>query len=631
GRTLTYGEANRRANQLAWLLRARGVGPEVLVGVCVERSPEMVIAILAALKAGGAYLPLDPDYPPGRLSFMARDARPRLILLGGASAPPPAAWGETPCLRLEDIADEIARQPVRNPDANVSASNLAYVIYTSGSTGTPKGVAVAHRGACNFVEALAPALDAGPGSRHLQFASPSFDFSVHEMLTALGSGAALCVADAAARELGEPLLALLAEERITHVSLTPSVLATIAGRGPEHLKVISVAGEACPAELVARFGPGRRMFNLYGPTETTVWATFAECFDDGLRPPIGRPLANLRVYVLDDHLEPVPIGAPGELYVGGVGVTRGYLHRPGLTAERFVPAPYGQEPGERWYKTGDLVRWRPDGTLDYLGRRDHQVKVRGVRVELGEVESHLARQPGVREAVVLLREGPAPSKEPRLVAYVVPHAGVVLGPDELRHGLGAQLPPAMIPSVFLVLSALPRNPNGKIDRKALPEPPAPRAAETAPAPARTPTERRLVELWSAALGGAEVGVHESFLELGGHSLLAVRLAAQIEAAFGQKVSPSLLLEAGTIAALAPRLDAPAASGEPSCVVKLHAGGRAEGARPLFLVHPIGGHVLCYAELARALGPSRAVYGLRALGLEEATPPLESVEAMAVRY
>jgi iturin family lipopeptide synthetase A len=624
GRQLTYGEVNRRANQLAWFLRGQGVGPEVRVGMCIERSLEMVIAILAILKSGGAYLPLDPDYPTGRLSFMVREARPRLVLTMGPSAP--ASLDGAPCVSLEAIADEVARQSTRNPDARVSASNLAYIIYTSGSTGTPKGVLVEHRGVCNFVEALIRPLAVTPDSRVLQFSSPSFDFSVHEMLIALCAGATLCVATAEARRLGEPLLELLRAERITHLSLTPSVLATVAPRGLEHLKAVSVAGEACPPELVSRWSPGRRMFNLYGPTETSVWATFAECMDDGRRPSIGRPFANMRVYVLDDHLQPVPIGVTGELYVGGVGVARGYLDRPQLTAERFVPAPRGLEPGERLYRTGDLVRWRADGTLDYLGRRDHQVKLRGVRIELGEVEAQLTRQPGVNEAVVLLRE--SPSGDPQLVAYVVPRAGVVLSSDELRRGMGAQLPQHMLPSAFLVLSSLPRNPNGKIDRKALPAPRVERGPETAPAPPRTPTEQRLVELWSAGLGRTRVGINESFLELGGHSLLAVRLAANIEAALGKKLSPSLLLEAGTIARLAQRLDGPAHSEGLTCAVKLHSG---DGTRPLFLVHPIGGHVLCYAELARALGSSRAIYGLRALGLEEELPPLDSVEAMAARY
>jgi natural product biosynthesis luciferase-like monooxygenase protein/amino acid adenylation domain-containing protein len=624
GRQLTYGEVNRQANQLAWFLRGQGVGPEILVGVCIERSLEMVIAILAILKSGGAYLPLDPDYPPGRLSFMVKDAGPRLVLTGGASAP--VALEGAPCLSLEGIADELARQPTGNPDASVSATNLAYVIYTSGSTGTPKGVVVPHRGVCNFLEALIPPLGITPGSRVLQFSSPSFDYSVHEMMTALCGGATLCVATAAARQLGEPLLSLLREERITHLSLTPSVLATVPPRGLEHLKVVSVAGEACPPELVSRWSPGRRMFNLYGPTETSVWATFAECIDDGRRPSIGRPFANMRVYVLDEHLQPVPIGVIGELYVGGVGVARGYLNRPQLTEERFIPSPPGLEPGERLYRTGDLARWRADGTLDYLGRRDHQVKLRGVRIELGEVEAQLTRQPGINEAVVLLRE--SPSGDPQLVAYVVPHAGVVVSPDELRRGMGAQLPQHMLPSTFLVLSALPRNPNGKIDRKALPAPPVARGPEAAPAPARTPTEQRLVELWSAALGTTRVGVNEGFLELGGHSLLAVRLAASIEAAFGKKLTPSLLLESGTIARLARVLDGPTRSEERTCAVKLHAG---DETRPLFLVHPIGGHVLCYAELARALGGSRAIYGLRALGLEEEAAPLDSVEAMAARY
>ena len=413
---LTYRELNRRANQLAYYLRSLGVGPEVLIGICVERSFDMIVGILGVLKAGGAYIPLDPAYPQERLAFMLEDSSVA-VLLTQAQLVEKLPQHQSRVVCLDGDWENIARHSSENSSSTVTPDNLAYVIYTSGSTGKPKGVLLAHRGLCNLTTAQIQLFDVQPNSRILQFASFSFDASVCEVFMALVSGAILVLAKQDSLMPGTALIGLLRDEAITTVTLPPSVLAVLTNEEFPALRTIIVAGEACNADLVARWSLRRQFFNAYGPTEATVCATVALCRDPSYKPPIGRPIANTKIYILDTQNQPVPIGVPGELHIGGVGLAKGYLNRPDLTFSKFIPNPFSDEPGSRLYKTGDLARYLPDGNIEYLGRIDNQVKVRGFRIELGEIEAVLTQHPQVREAAVIVREDIPGNK--RLVAYVV--------------------------------------------------------------------------------------------------------------------------------------------------------------------------------------------------------------------
>ncbi|MTE22329.1 amino acid adenylation domain-containing protein [Streptomyces sp. TRM43335] len=509
-RRLTYAEVDRAANRLAHRLIDRGVGPERVVALALPRAAETVVAQLAVAKAGGAFLPVDPAYPEQRREFMARDA---------------GAWTV-----LDDPAEVMAADgPDTAPtDADRTAAltpdHPAYVIYTSGSTGTPKGVVVPHRGLAGFAAAAAEHYAAGPGDRVLQFASPSFDASVLELCVSLLSGAALVTGEEGPL-VGERLAQVLAERRVSHALIPPAALATVppetAGALP-HLRTLIVGAEACPADLVRRWAPGRRMINSYGPTEATVVATWTGPLVPGSgAPPIGRSAGATRVYVLDSALRPVPPGVTGELYVAGPGLARGYLGRPGLTASRFVADPFGA-PGERMYRTGDLVRWGADGELRFAGRADDQVKVRGFRIEPGEIESALRRSPRVRDAVVAVRSG-------RLVAYAVPAEGAPerLPVAELREHLAGLLPPHMVPSAFVSLERLPLTPNGKTDRRALPDPGPAHTADGPRTAPRTETERRIARIWADVLGVEEVGANDNFFHLGGDSILSMQVVSRL--------------------------------------------------------------------------------------------------------
>ncbi|WP_415835688.1 amino acid adenylation domain-containing protein, partial [Corallococcus soli] len=546
-RTLTYRQLDERANQLAWHLRSLGVGPEVLVALCVERSLELVVSILAILKAGGAWLPLDPSYPAERLAFMLRDAQPPVVLAQEHLADELPLQNELLVLLDSEWDSLIARRPTHAPDTRVLPENLAYVIYTSGSTGRPKGTLLRHRGLCNTARRTIDAMRLRPGSRVLQFASIGFDASVWEMVPALIAGAELHLASRDELMPGAPLHQLLRQRGITAATLTPSVLAQLDPQGLEALETLTSAGEACTSELVARWKPGRRFINAYGPTETTICATL-DADVDSRHVSIGRPFQNVRAFVLDAHLRPVPVGVPGELFIGGTGLARGYLHRPELTAERFIPNPLASEPGERLYRTGDKARWLPDGTLKYLGRIDFQLKLRGFRIELGEIESVLASHPSVREAVVALREDGADGG--RLVAYFVPHADQTLDAASLRDFLKQRLPEYMVPAAFVSLEALPLTSSGKVDRKALPSPDGALPAGVEYVAPRNETEQKLAALWSDVLRVERVGVHDNFFELGGHSLLVTQVVSRIRAAFGVELSLTTLFEAPILEALA---------------------------------------------------------------------------------
>jgi len=429
---LSYRELERRSNQLANYLQRMGLGPEMIVGLCIERSIEMVVGLLGILKAGGAYLPLDPSYPQERLAFMLTDSQaPIVVTHSRVESTLPVSWARTVCLDLE--RSEIEAQPVDAPESEVGADNLAYVIYTSGSTGQPKGALLQHRGLCNLASAQVSGFEVLPNSRVLQFASLNFDASISEIAMAFCGGATLCLTkDILSADTD--LARILVDLQIDTVTLPPTVLPLLDGKDFPSLRTLVVAGEACSTELATYWMSRCRFINAYGPTEATVCATFAAHTEIGKRLSIGRPISNAQAYVLDDMLAPVPVGVAGELYVGGVGLARGYLGRAGLTAERFVPSPYRD--GERLYRTGDLVRWRPDGELEFLGRIDQQVKLRGYRIELGEIEAALSRRPSVRQAVVVARED-APGDE-RLVAYVVPDRDKIAAsprPQDIRFSL----------------------------------------------------------------------------------------------------------------------------------------------------------------------------------------------------
>ena len=482
---LSYAELDRRSNALARLLARKGAGPESVVGLLLERSPLMVVALLAAAKAGAAYLPLDPSYPAQRLRFMVEDAKPALVLAEGSTA---GLLGDAPLVVLDssEVRSELVALPSTGLGADERRAPLlgahpAYVIYTSGSTGVPKGVVVSHAGVASLARSQAERFGVRLASRVLQFASSSFDAAFWEVVLALTSGGSLVQAPASQLLPGEALTEVMDRLQVSLVTLPPSCLAPMEPASLPPATTIVVAGEACPGELAERWSVGRRILNAYGPTETTVCATMSRDLSAPGAPPIGSPIWNTQAYVLGAGLEPLPPGSTGELYIAGAGLARGYLGRPALTAERFVACPFGP-PGARMYRTGDLARWRPDGQLDYMGRADSQVKLRGFRIELGEVESALSGQPGVSQAAVVLREDRPGDR--RLVGYVV---GEALSAPQLRAAMSESLPTYMVPSQVVVLASMPLTPSGKLDRKALPVPEAPDAVGHAPAaPPRRP-------------------------------------------------------------------------------------------------------------------------------------------------
>jgi amino acid adenylation domain-containing protein len=546
--SLTYRQLNERANQLAAYLRGLGVGPEVLVAIALERSLDMVVAVLGVLKAGGAYVPLDADYPAERLAFMIADTGAP-VLLTETSLVSSIPAGQAHVVTLDTEWPEIAAYPTANRPAGATPSNLAYVIYTSGSTGTPKGVMIEHRGLCNATVEQARVFGVGAQGRVLQFSSFSFDGWVYELMMAFGAGARLCMAGRDDLVPGPGLLRLFRDRQITMVLLPPSALAVLPPADLPLLQNLHVAGEACPPQLLSRWAPGRRFVDVYGPTEGTCWCTAAEYNGPVDRVHIGRPMANAELYILDAYRNPVPIGVVGELYLGGVGLARGYLNCPELTEQRFVPHPFNPKPGARLYTTGDLARHLSDGTIEFLGRRDHQVKLRGFRVELGEVETALAATAGVREAAVLCREDTPGDK--RLVAYVVPESGHALSASDLRRLLRERLPEYMVPATFMFLQTLPANRSGKIDRSALPRPNGRGTdlpAEHGPTPA-TDLERKIAAVWREILNVDAVGVDDNFFDLGGHSLLIAKLHSRLRGTLPKEISLIDLFRYPTIGSL----------------------------------------------------------------------------------
>jgi amino acid adenylation domain-containing protein len=547
GQSLTYGQLNSRANRLARYLLESEVSAETLVGVCMERGIDLITSILAIFKAGAVYMPLDPGYPESRLRFMLEDTGVRLVLTHRRLADPLSNYQGT-VVHIDSDWPKIASGSAENLGPRATPESLAYLIYTSGSTGNPKGARLAHRGLCNVSREQIRLFGVGPGSRVLQFSSPNFDASIFEIVMALTTGATLVLAGKEELQPGPPLSRLLREQRITILTIPPSSLNVLEPEPLPDLRAINVAGEPCPADLVSRWAPGRDFYNLYGPTECTIWATASKCVPDGGAPHIGRPIANTRVYVLDPHGNPQPVGVAGELYIGGVGVGRGYLKRPELTAEKFIADPFDTTPGARLYRTGDLVRYLPDGNIEFLGRIDSQVKLRGFRIELGEIESVLQQHPAVREVVVLARED-APGDK-RLVAYIVTSNPPADFLDQLRARLRASLPEYMVPSAFVTLDNLPLTPNGKVDRSALPAPRAERQIGRALVAARSQLEQRIAKVWCEMLHLEKVGVTDNFFDLGGHSLLLMKTHARLRAELHCELKVVDLFTYPTVEALA---------------------------------------------------------------------------------
>ena len=556
GRQVSYKELNRRANQLGRYLQGLGVGPEVVVGVCLERSVEMVVALLGALKAGGAYLPLDPEYPPDRLSHMLKDAGVETVLtLRESKERLPSFGGRTVC--LDEEWEKIGAESEREPESDVVAGNLAYVIYTSGSTGRPKGVMVEHRGLCNLVEAQKEAFGLGgigERSRVLQFASLSFDASVSEIFSALTAGESLSLYSRESLMPGDDLSQVLREDQITTVTLPPTVLAALGQEELPGLHTLIVAGEACSAELVERWARGRRFLDAYGPTEATVCASIGELKAGGQRrPTIGRPIANTRLYILDRETAPAPVGVRGELYIAGIGVARGYWGSPERTAERFLPDLFSRDGGERLYRTGDVVRYSLNGEIEFIGRADDQVKVRGYRIELGEIETIVRKHPGVSDAVVILRGDEADEK--RLVAYIAGEKNQRPTSGELREHLRKWLPEYMVPALWVELDELPMTPSGKVDRRALPAPDTGRADfDSRFAAARTPVEEIVSGIWAEVLRLEKVGAEENFFDLGGHSLLATQVVSRIKASFAVELPLRVIFARPTVTSLAQSIE-----------------------------------------------------------------------------
>ncbi|MFG2746431.1 amino acid adenylation domain-containing protein [Streptomyces chartreusis] len=611
---LDYGELNAEANRLARLLLGRGIGPGDLVALALPRSARTVVALLAVLKTGAAYLPVDPDYPAERIAYMLQDAAPAEVLSVEEAAgrlpavsplvlDAPSTLAELDALPATDLADADRTRPL-------TARDTAYVIYTSGSTGRPKGVAVPHAGAANLVANLRAEMGAGPGTRVLQFASFSFDATVWELSASLYSGGTLVCATADSR-LSAPLLAeLITEYGVNHAILPPTVVAGFPDPAalPGELCLL-VGGEACPPAVVERIAPHVTLRNAYGPTETSVCATWSDPLTPGGKPPIGRLLANFRGYVLDAALAPAPVGVTGELYLAGGGLAHGYLGRPGITAERFVADPYGG-PGTRMYRTGDLVRRRSDGTLDYVGRADHQVKLRGFRIEPGEIEAALTRHPVIAQAAVVVTTTPTGDRQ--LTGYVVPVPGVAaVDVPVLRAHVAGSLPAHMVPASLVTLPGLPLTPNGKLDTRALPAPGTP-TPESTGRPPRTPAEKALAEVFCEVLGLPQVDADADFFALGGDSLRSVRIVSRAEKA-GLTLSLSDVFTHRTVSALATAAESGSVSGGEALVPLLPI--RPTGTlAPLFCVHGGVGFGLPFAELTAHLDAERPVYALQSDGV-----------------
>ncbi|HEX8078891.1 MAG TPA: amino acid adenylation domain-containing protein [Jatrophihabitans sp.] len=632
---LDYATLDRRANRLAAALIERGVRPDQLVGLCMQRSVELAVGILGILKAGAGYLPLDPALPAERLAGMVADAQPALVLTDPAGS---AFTGGTATGWPALAAVEAEGRCEDRPGVAVRGANLAYLIYTSGSTGRPKGVAVSHASITNLLDHWLARVGPAAGAPAALWSSIGFDVSVQEILLPLTSGGSLHLVPEEIRADPEALMSWLREHRICQAYLPPAYVKWIDEAPAERLSGLAlrqllVGVEPLPELALHRMCeelPGLRILNGYGPTETAVYSSaYLDPRPLARQCPIGRPLSNTRIYLLNERLQPVPVGVAAEIYIGGAGVARGYLGRPGQTAERFVPDPF--IPGERMYRTGDLGRRLPDGDICYAGRRDHQVKLRGFRVELGEVEAVLREQPGVREAAVLFDESGA--GEPRLVAAVARGDSPHEQPAEWREALSRQLPGYMIPAVFLEFSELPMTANGKLDRAALlRQALADGPMQVNQASPRDHVELKLYKIWERLLVQPDIGIRDSFFDVGGSSISAIKLAHAINEEFGQRLPIQEIVAHPSIEALAARLRR-GSGGAPGNLIEFRPGEArpGKGIRRVVCVHPAGGTAFCYLSLAKVLPATYGVYGIQSPGVNPGEAFLPTVEAMADAY
>jgi amino acid adenylation domain-containing protein len=637
---ITYQDLNQRANQLAHHLQSLGVGPDVLVGICVERSVEMLVGLLGILKAGGAYVPLDPAFPSDRLAYMLSDSQMTVLVAQQALLSIlPEHQAQVVCLDTD--AAIISRASNQDPSSDVAAEHLAYVIYTSGSTGKPKGVQILQGAATNFLSSMQ--LQPGLNGQDILLAitTISFDIAVLELYLPLLVGAQVVLASRAVVADGMRLAQLLETSQATFMQATPATwqLLLAAGWSDQSKSALKIlcGGEALSPQLAAELAPKvASLWNMYGPTEATVWATVYEVKAADLliaaqrsAISIGQPIANTQTYILDPLLQPVPIGVRGELYIGGVQLAQGYLNRPDLTTEKFIPNPFSDQPASRLYRTGDLARYLPTGDIEYISRIDNQVKIRGYRIELGEIEVVLATHPAVRQNAVIVREDLPGDK--RLVAYLVSDEQDHLAVKDLRDFLSQTLPSYMIPSAFVMLAAMPLTPNGKIDRRSLPVPTIDRSLSiTSFVEPRNQLEESIAQIWQQVLGIDQISVHDNFFELGGNSLLAVQLLTKLGNTLGQNLPLVTFLKAQTIEQLAAILQEPKKSVALSwsSLVPIQTDGQKP---PLFLIHAVWGNVLFYRKLVKYLEPDQPVYGLQAQGIDGESDPLTSISEMAANY
>ena len=627
-RQLRYAELDRRANQLARHLIELGAKPDGLVGICLERSLDMVVGLLGILKAGSAYVPVDPAYPPDRIAYMLENSEAPLLLTQASLVDSlPKVNART--VLIDANWQEIAKQGTKRPALRLNPENRAYVIYTSGSTGKPKGVEIPHRAVVNFLTTMAQEPGLAASDRLLAITTLCFDIAGLEMYLPLSQGASLEIVSREVASDGRLLMEKLAASGATVMQATPAtwrMLLESGWRGDSRLKIL-IGGEAVSQKLATQLlERSASVWNVYGPTETTIWSTTSK-LEPGRPVTIGRPIGNTEIYILDKILQPVPIGVAGELHIGGDGLARGYLKRPELTAEKFIPHPLSSDPKARLYKTGDLVRYLQNGSIEYLGRIDHQVKIRGFRIELGEIEAVLRQHPRIGDTVVVAREDVPGDK--RVVAYSVPANGQAPTVSELRSFLKEKLPEYMLPSVFVTLGRMPLTPNGKVDRRALP---APDALDLAPrgtvTPPRDRVEAQLVEIWQSVLNVQPIGIHDNYFELGGHSLVAVRLMNRIAESFGKNLPIATLLQAPTVEKLAAILRNQKSDPTWSCLVPIQTAGSKP---PFFCIHGANGAVVRFHSLSKYMGSDQPFYGVQAYGLGDGQACHAKTEQMASHY
>ena len=624
GQTVNYSQLNQRANQLAHFLIKSGVKQETLVGICHDWTDDLIVAMLAVLKAGGAYVPLDPNYPAERITYIMNDAKAPLLITSSKYSEQLSKTG-TKLICLDQQISEISKEQTSNPDLKKSSDQLAYIIYTSGSTGKPKGVAIEHRNAVSLIDWAQTVYSSEELAGVLASTSICFDLSIFEIFFTLSNGGRIVlVKDAMA------LNALPESAGVTLVNTVPSAIAELLKLKngiPSSVKTINLAGEPLPVELVQKIYSQttvQKVYDLYGPSEDTTYSTFTLRKSDGPYT-IGKAITNSQVYILDKNRRPVPIGIAGELYMAGDGLARGYLYKPEMTEERFVPNPF--IPGQRMYRTGDLGKYMADGNIEFLGRIDNQVKIRGFRIELGEIESMLRLRKEIKELVVMAREDQPGNKI--LVAYLSANIGKQIDVNELRQYLRTELPEYMIPTVFMILENIPLTPNGKIDRKALPVPDVEIKAESANfEEPHNPLESLLAGIWSEVLGIDKIGIHDNFFELGGHSLLGIRMMGAIEQKTGVKLDYPTLFRASTISQLAKVINAEELNIDWPIVVPLQPNGKE---RPLFFIHMHNGNIQRWRVLLKHLNKDQPVYAIQPRGLDEKYDYHYSVEAMATFY